>query len=135
MPSMEPGGHESIELIAALILVIGGAIFTLRALVMRSGHRGSAASSSPGTGPSDVDRDRARSQSATPSVGRSLVLVMAGLSAGAAFIHLAAAPGHFAEIGDLAGGFVAAALFQGLWIRWCLAGPSRRTMAVGIQRP
>jgi hypothetical protein len=47
-------------------------------------------------------------------------------------IHLAAAPHHYAEIGDLASGFVVAAIFQGAWIRWCLAGPGRGAVMVGI---
>lgn len=66
------------------------------------------------------------------SARRSLVLALAGLSAGAAIIHLAAAPGHFEEIGGLAIGFIASAIFQAAWVRWCLAGPSRATVAVGI---
>ena len=45
-------------------------------------------------------------------VRRSLVLILAGLSAGAAVIHLVAAPSHYAEIGDLAAGFVVSAAFQ-----------------------
>jgi hypothetical protein len=130
-----PLGHETIERIAALILVIGGGLFTVISLRIRS--------SSPGTVGSDVLPDAAGPRprpgsggvaltARTPSVGRSLVLVMAGLSGGAAFIHLVAAPPHFAEIGDLAAGFVLAAVFQAAWIRWCLAGPSRATMVVGI---
>ncbi|HUP55293.1 MAG TPA: hypothetical protein VM408_07285, partial [Methylomirabilota bacterium] len=138
MPIMEPGGHDAIELVAALILVIGGAFFTALSLRTRSSAPGSAAVRPIGradpaprpTRPSDTSA--AADDGATPSVDRSLVLVMAGLSAGAAIIHLVAAPGHYAEIGDLASGFVAAAIFQAMWVRWCLAGPSRRTIAVGI---
>ncbi len=111
---MGPTGHESVEWIAALILVIGGAIAIAYAFRARSSPPGPTA---PGN---------------TPPVKRSLLLMLAGLSGGAGMIHLAAAPGHFAEIGDLAGGFVAAALFQLLWIRWCLAGPSHGTVAIGI---
>lgn len=65
-------------------------------------------------------------------VGRSVALILAGLSGGAAVIHLAAAPSHYEEIGDLASGFVVAAIFQAAWIRWCLAGPSHRTAWIGI---
>ncbi|MEP6639847.1 MAG: hypothetical protein ABJC39_10900 [Chloroflexota bacterium] len=67
-----------------------------------------------------------------PTVRRSLVLIMAGLSAGAAVIHFAAAPGHYAEIGGLAIGFVASGGFQAVWVKACLAGPSSRTMTIGI---
>ncbi len=67
-----------------------------------------------------------------PTVRRSLVLIMAGLSAGAAVIHLAAAPGHYAEIGGLALGFVVSGVFQAVWVKACLSGPSSRTMAIGI---
>lgn len=112
---MGPTGHESVEWIAALILVIGGAIAIAVAFRTRSRPSGPAAAAS-----------------GTPPAERSLVLMLAGLSGGAGIIHLVAAPGHFAAIGDLAGGFVAAALFQLLWIRWCLAGPSYRTIAIGI---
>ena len=75
---------------------------------------------------------RPATDAAPVGLRRSLVLTLAGLSAGAAVIHLAAAPGHFEEIGNLAVGFVASAIFQAAWIRWCLAGPSRTTMAIGI---
>lgn len=116
---MGPVGHESVEWIAALILVIGGAIAIAIAFRTRSSPAGPAAT-------------RILAPGQTPPVERSLVLMLAGVSGGAGFIHLAVAPGHFAEIGDLAGGFVAAALFQLLWIPWCLAGPSHRTIAIGI---
>ena len=118
--------HDSVEQLAVLIIVIGGAIFVALSLRARSVQPGSAAL---------VDTEPARTvttSSATPTVRRSLVLIMAGLSAGAAVIHLVVAPSHFAEIGGLAAGFVISAGFQALWVRWCLAGPSRRTMAIGI---
>jgi hypothetical protein len=125
---MDHVSHESVEAIAALILVIGGAIFTAIALRTRAVHSGSAAL--------DLDRwpavDQPSLATATSTFRRTLVVVIAGLSAGAAVIHLVAAPSHYAEIGDLAAGFVISAAFQALWIRWCLAGPSRRTMAIGI---
>ena len=66
------------------------------------------------------------------AIRRSFAVILAGFSAGAAVIHLVAAPSHFAEIGDLASGFVVAAAFQALWIRWLLAGPSQRTITIGI---
>jgi hypothetical protein len=125
---MDHVSHDTVERIAALILVVGGAIFTVASLRMRP--------ASPG--PAAFDRIRAtatassKAVAATAAVRRTLVIIIAGLSAGAAAIHLVAAPSHYAEIGDLASGFVIAAAFQALWIRWCLAGPSRRTMAIGI---
>jgi len=116
--------HAVVEQLAALILVIGGGIFIALSFRTRPTRPGSAAAPNPPDGrPAD---------SATPSVRRSLVVIMAGLSAGAAVIHLVAAPSHYAEIGDLAAGFVVVAAFQALWIRWCLAGPGQRAMAVGI---
>jgi hypothetical protein len=117
------GAHDSLERSLALVLVVGGSLFTLNALRLRPATSRTGRSS--GVVPSATD-------ATTPSVGRSLVVVMAGLSAGAAIIHLVAAPPHFAEIGDLAAGFVIAAIFQAAWIRWCLAGPSRNAIAVGI---
>jgi hypothetical protein len=125
---MDHISRDTVERIAALLLVVMGAIFTVRALRMRSVQPGSTTfatdAAADGTVPSDAE--------ATAAVRRSLVIVLAGLSAGAAVIHLAAAPSHYAELGDLAAGFVVAAAFQGAWIRWCLAGPSRMTMAMGI---
>jgi hypothetical protein len=121
------GGHETVELIAAAVLVIGGTIFTLRALRTRPAP-GPVASADPAGRPTAVD------PSAEPAaaVRRSLALILAGLSAGGAAVHLAAAPSHYAEIGDLASGFVVAAALQAAWIRWCLAGPSRRAAVAGI---
>lgn len=125
---MDHVSHESIEGIAALILVVGGAIFSAIALRTRPVHSGSAAF--------DLERwaaaDPPSLATETSTVRRTLVVVIAGLSAGAAVIHLVAAPSHYTEIGDLAAGFVISAAFQALWIRSCLAGPSRRTMAIGI---
>lgn len=111
---MDHLAHESVEQLAALILVLGGGLFiALSLLTMRR----RTAPSSPGD---------------SPSVRRSLDLALAGLSAGAAVIHLAAAPSHYAEIGALAAGFLISAAFQAAWARWCLAGPSRRVVAIGI---
>lgn len=130
---MGPAGHELVEWIAAAILVIGGAIAIAISFRTRSSPSGSLAARilAPDTPASSAIHVRP-APGRTPSVERSLVLMLAGLSGGAGIIHVVAAPGHFAEIGDLAGGFVAAALFQLLWIRWCLAGPSHRAVAVGI---
>lgn len=75
-------------------------------------------------------QNRGVAAASTRTVRRSLVLMLAGLSAGAGAIHLIAAPPHFAEIGDLAAGFMVAAAFQLAWIPACLAGPSRRATLV-----
>jgi hypothetical protein len=123
---MDHTGHGAIEQLAALILVIGGGLFT--ALAYRARSRTAAVA--PADGP--PIRAAASPQLAAAAVRRSLVIILAGLSAGAAFIHLAAAPSHYAELGDLATGFLVSAGFQALWIRWCLAGPSRRAMAIGV---
>ena len=133
MPSIGHAGHESVEWIAALILVIGGAIAIANAFRTRSSPPGPAAvlNLAPDEPRSGANLPRTAPGLAPPAE-RSLVLMLAGLSGGAGIIHLVAAPGHFAQIGDLAGGFVAAALFQILWIRWCLAGPGQRAIAIGI---
>jgi hypothetical protein len=112
---MAHGGHDAIELIAAIVLVVGGVLFTILAFRTRQMPSGPPASAS-----------------ASPAIGRSIALILAGLSAGAAVIHLVAAPGHYVELGDLGAGFLVAAALQGAWIRWCLAGPSRRTALAGI---
>jgi hypothetical protein len=117
---MDHAGHEIVEQLAALILVVGGAIFVALSFRTRPARPGPAASAP--TVPAAAMAD----------AGDPLIPIMAWLSAGAAVIHLVAAPAHDAEIGDLAAGFVVAAAFQFLWIRWCLAGPSVRAIAVGI---
>ena len=119
------GGHESVELLAAVVLVVGGGIVTLRMFLTRPRRTGPAASSGRGPEPGHA-------QAELPSVRRSLSVILAGLSGGAAVIHLAAAPSHYVELGDLGAGFLVAAAFQAAWIRWCLAGPSRRAALVGI---
>jgi len=123
---MDHVSHEAVERLAALILVVGGAIAVAASIRARSVHPGPAASVTfHASSAADAD-------GGPPSVTRSLALILAGLSAGAAVIHLVAAPPHYAEIGDLAAGFVAAAIFQGVWVRWCLAGPGARAAWVGI---
>ena len=124
---MDHLSHDSVERIAALILVVGGAVFTVMSLRMRPAPSGSAAVADDRSGGGQV-----APASAAADVRRTLVIILAGLSAGAAVIHLAAAPSHYREIGDLAAGFVVSAAFQAAWIRWCLAGPSRSTIAIGI---
>jgi hypothetical protein len=123
---MDHLSHDSVERIAALIVVIGGAIFTVMSLRMRPAGTGSVAEGDHSGG------GRVAPATAAADVRRTLMIILAGLSAGAAVIHLAAAPSHYREIGDLAAGFVVSAAFQAAWIRWCLAGPSRSTIAIGI---
>jgi hypothetical protein len=120
MPGLGHGGHDSVMLIAAAVLVIGGAIFLAISFRTRPARSGPAAFHVSETAGS------------APTVRRSLVQVMAGLSAGVAVIHLVAAPHHYGEIGDLAAGFLVAAAFQAGWTVACLAGPSRRVMAIGV---
>jgi hypothetical protein len=124
---MDHLGHQSIELLAAAILVIGGGLFI--ALGARA-RRTRVRLDEPGS-PAVVGTP-VGGVAASPSVRRSLDITMAGLSVGAAVIHLTAAPSHFAEIGDLAAGFLISAAFQAGWASWCLAGPSRRVVVVGI---
>jgi hypothetical protein len=112
------GAHELVHWAAAVVLVIGGAIFvTLAALARRS------------EGPMiPVDPPPA-----TPHpVERSTAVILAGLSLGAAAIHLVAAPSHYVELGDLGAGFLVAAVLQTAWARTILRGASRRAMATGI---
>jgi len=115
-------GHELIEAIAAAVIVVGGAIFTAISFLTRPARTGPAAQRVPAP----------RRPDAAPAVRRSLVVIMAGLSAGAAVIHLVAAPSHYLEIGDLASGFVIAAGFQAWWAVRALGMLSRRLVDVGI---
>jgi hypothetical protein len=114
---MGPGthGHELLHLVAGVVLVVGGATFVLASIRRR------------GTAPRGVV-----SSLPAATVGRSLTVMVAGLSAGAAVIHLVAAPHHYAELGELGAGFLAAAVFQGTWAMACLSGPSTRTRSLGI---
>lgn len=121
MPTLGHDGHGSIELIAALILVVGGTIFSAISLRTRPARPGPAGS--PAFGPEGAP---------SPSVRRSLAFVLAGLSAGAALIHLVAAPSHVAQIGGLAAGFLIAAGFQGAWAVACLTRRPDRLVVIGI---
>jgi hypothetical protein len=122
MADLGHAGHETNETIAALVIVIGGAILTAFSLRTRSARSGPTAFHSPAVAP----------RHAQPAASRSLVLMMVGLSLGAAVIHLAAAPSHDAELGDLGAGFLVSAAFQGWWALRCFAGPSRRVVDLGI---
>ena len=123
MVDLGHASHDSIETIAAAVILIGGSIFTAISFRARPPDRGPAAAPVQAP-PVDVG--------AAPAVRRSLVLIMAGLSAGAAVIHLVAAPSHYLEIGDVASGFVISAAFQGWWAVRALGGLTRRVVDVGI---
>ena len=129
MTDLGHASHETIDTVAAAVVLIGGAFFTALAYRTRPARLGSAAS---------VVRDRAAGGRPAPrssAAGASLVAIMAGLSAGAAVIHLVAAPGHYVELGDVGAGFLVAAAFQGWWALRCLGGrggPSPRLIAIGI---
>lgn len=59
-------------------------------------------------------------------------MILAALSLGAAVIHLAAAPAHYIELGDLGAGFLLAAAFQGIWAHGALRNRSNRMAWLGI---
>lgn len=122
MPTLGHGaGHDVIELAAALILVVGGAIIVAISARARMARR------------EPPDTIIARTGGVpSPSVRRSLPVALAGLSGGAAAIHLAAAPTHLAELGGIGAGFLAAAAFQATWAVASLARPSDRLLALGI---
>ena len=139
---MDRLSHDVVELLSAMALVIGGGIFLALSARARRVHPvplAAIARRPPGAGPvgpesigAGASRGADEAGGQSPSVGRSLSLVITALSVGAAVIHLAAAPSHFSEIGDLAAGFLISAAFQALWIRWWLADPTTRTVAIGI---
>jgi hypothetical protein len=114
-------GHETILAIAALVLCGGGAIVLV--LAGRTRYRGVPVSA--GTPAATAG------EAEGASVARSLTLMLVGLSIGAAVIHLAAAPGHYVELGDLGAGFVVAAGLQAAWAWAAFRGPSRRTVWLG----
>lgn len=116
--------HATLHDAAALVLVIGGAAFVLMAFRARRALALQGAGA--GVAPQGVVRHHLEG-----SV-RPLAAILAGLSAGAAAIHLAAAPHHFRELGDLGAGFLVAAVFQAAWARLWLAGPSPRLALVGL---
>ncbi len=123
---MEPGAaHELIHWIAALVLVLGGAIFLALAAHQRygAGRQGGEVRAARRDRPTDAPNE---------AVDRSLIQIVAGLSLGAAVIHLAAAPAHYAELGDVGAGFLVAGVFQAVWARAVLTSSTRRTAWVGI---
>ncbi len=119
-------------LIGALILLIGGGAILVRAVLDRRATLGRIVPA-----PLDARHPRtspgAERRSALGAVRRAETLIAAGLSAGAAAIHLAAGPAHVEELGDLGLGFYWAALFQGLFaIAWLGRPGSRRVASVAI---
>src|SRR5689334_8630613 len=121
MDHLGHGSHDAIESVAAAILAIAGAICIWRAYRTRPARLGPAASSLP-----------SRSLAVAPPPPRSLAQIAAWSSAGAAVIHLLAAPGHYAEIGDLASGFVIAAAFQAWWAFRAFHGLTAPIAVTGI---
>lgn len=120
---MDHGGaqelvHELVHWASAVVLVVGGAVAL--ALLARARRR-PPRSSPPARPPGRVD-----------PADRSLAVMLAGLSLGAAAIHLVAAPPHYAELGDLGAGFLAAAVLQAAWARAILRGTTSRTIAAGF---
>ena len=110
--------HATLHDAAALILVIGGAAFVGLAFRRRRADRAGATTRIP-TPPASIP-------------ARPLGAILAGLSVGAGAIHLAAAPHHSREIGEVGAGFLVAGLFQLAWARAWLVGPSPRLALVGI---
>jgi hypothetical protein len=92
--------HASIELAAAAVLTLGGAVVLGRAWVDR---RPAARAGRPSGGAADSVGDPI-----DPALRRLIVI----LSGAAAAIHLAAAPAHIVALGDVGLAFYWAALFQ-----------------------
>ena len=118
--------HELIHWIAALVLVVGGALFLGVAAHQRFGPWW------PSNHRRVVGARSGRNLAPAEPVDRSVVRIVAGLSLGAAAIHLAAAPHHYAEMGDFGAGFLVAGIFQAAWARAALTACSPRTAWIGI---
>jgi hypothetical protein len=110
--------HDVVHLGAAAALIGGGAIFIALAAIARRRHP-------PARLPRREVADPAR------QLAPILTVLAVALAAGAAAIHLAAAPSHVEELGPLGWGFVAVALFQGAWAPSWLVKPSRQVAVVG----
>ena len=114
------GGHELVEMVAALVLTVGGAAILVRSWLVR----GRGDWSRGGTALTH-ERRVTRRRSAD-----GLVVVLSGA---AAAIHLAAGPEHVEALGDVGLGFYWAALLQGgCAVAWVLAGRSTRLAVFAI---
>ena len=130
-----PESHDLVMLAAATLLWGGGGVILGRAALDRRAAVGRLATLVL-EDPSGAVRPGPR-----PSTGRSTLgsvrrvetLVAAGLSLGAAAIHLAAGSAHVEALGDLGLGFYWAAAFQTIFAAVLLSHPhARRVAAVGI---
>ncbi len=132
-----PESHELVMLAAATLLWGGGGVILGRAALDRRAAVGRLATI--------VGEDPSAAASSTPvprpSTGRSTLgsvrrvgtLVAAGLSLGAAAIHLAAGSAHVEVLGDVGLGFYWAAAFQAIFAAVLLSHPhARRVAVVGI---
>lgn len=127
------GSHELIELLAALILSIGGGAILVRAWLVRRGREPHRTLAVPAV-PTALRADPADRRSALRGLRRAVASVIVGLSAGAAIIHLAAGPEHVEAFGDLGLGFYAAGLFQAAFAIawWTSRAGSRRLAIIGL---
>lgn len=122
-------GHETVHLAAAVVLIGGGAAFIALALARRV-RPGAVTGRS--WAPSAHGRPGEPDRTPPPLGDRPLLTILAGLAAGAAFLHLAAAPSHYVELGEVGAGFVAAGVGQAMLASAIRRGPSRLTLDLGI---
>ena len=108
--------HELIHWASAVVLVVGGAVALVAMIVVRR----------------RAPRVPSFRTAQVATGDRSPAVILAGLSLGAAAIHLVAAPPHYVELGDLGAGFLAAAVLQAAWARAILRGTSSWTIAAGF---
>jgi len=119
--------HELLDDVAAAILVVGGAIYLVRAgRAFRDLHRPRLPPGARSSAARPAETD------APEAVAGAGTVVVAALSLGAAVIHLAAAPPHLAELGALGAGFLVATAFQAGWAGAWLRRPSRALAWLGI---
>lgn len=125
---MDHGGahalvHELVHWASAVVLVIGGGV-TLVAMALARRRAPLPPAPSPSSPTSRI--------AGADVPDRSLIVTLAGLSLGAAAIHVVAAPPHYVELGDLGAGFLVAAMLQAAWARAILRGASSRTVIAGF---
>ena len=114
------GGHELVEMVAALVLTVGGAAIVVRAWLIRGRGDRSAGEAAVFDDPPTTRRRSAD----------GLVVVLSGA---AAAIHLAAGPEHVDALGDVGLGFYWAAMLQGVCaVAWAVAGRSTRLAVFAI---